>query len=94
MTIEIGYSKSALAFFDKNGSKLTREYSDELIIKAIKKIYKISIESIDLKALKGEIGVYRIRKGDIRIVFRLDKNGNIVVASVNEIDFRGSVYKK
>jgi mRNA-degrading endonuclease RelE of RelBE toxin-antitoxin system len=94
MNLEIIYSKSSLSFLAKNTSNITRDESDQLIIKAVKKIYKISIESIDLKALKGEKGVYRIRKGDIRIIFRLDKDGNISVASVNNIDFRDSIYRK
>ena len=65
----------------------------KIILKAIKKIYKLSIESIDIKAMKGEKGTYRIRKGTLRIIFRIDANGTLIVASVNEIDFRGSVYK-
>lgn len=48
MNIEIGYSKSALSFLDKNQSKLSRNDSDALIIKVVKKIYKISIESVDV----------------------------------------------
>lgn len=56
MNIEIIYSKSALTFLSKNSDKLSIEDSDLLIIKAIKKIYKIE------------------------------------VASVGEIDFRGSIY--
>ena len=62
MNLEIAYSKSALSFIDKNQDTLTRDESDTLIIKAVKKIYKLSIESVDLKALKGEKSVYRIRK--------------------------------
>ena len=93
MNLEIAYSKSALSFIDKNQDTLTRDESDTLIIKAVKKIYKLAIESVDLKALKGEKSVYRIRKGSIRIIFGLNKNGNISVASVNNIDFRGGVYK-
>lgn len=56
MNIEIIYSKSALAFLSKNSDKLSIEDSDLLIVKAIKKIYKIE------------------------------------VASMSEIDFRGSIY--
>lgn len=92
MNIEIIYSKSALTFLSKNSNKLSIEDSDLLIVKAIKKIYKIGVVSIDLKMLKGENGLYRIRKGDMRIIFFIDKDGNAVVASVSEIDFRGSIY--
>jgi len=91
MNIEIIYSKSSLVFLDTNGDKISRDASDLLIVKAIKKIYKIEVVSIDVKMLKGESGLYRIRKGNIRIIFHIDKNRNVTVVSVNEIDFRGSV---
>ena len=93
MTIEIVYSKAALSFLGKNQQALSRDESDTLLIKAIKKLYKLSIESIDIKAMKGEKGLYRIRKGNVRIVFRVNENGTVIVVSVNAIDFRGNIYK-
>ncbi len=59
----------------------------------MKKLYKLSIESVDIKAMKGEKGVYRIRKGNVRIVFRIDENGTVLVLFVGAIDFRGNAYK-
>lgn len=94
MTIDIVYSKASLSFLDKNKQTLSRDESDMLLIKGIKKLYKISIESIDIKAMKGEKRVYRIRKGTLRIVFKIDENGTIIVVSVSAIDFRGNIYKK
>jgi mRNA-degrading endonuclease RelE of RelBE toxin-antitoxin system len=90
--VEIVYSKASLSFFEKNKQTLSQDESDVLLIKGIKKLYKLSIESIDIKAMKGEKGSYRIRKGNVRIVFRVDENGTIIVVSVNAIDFRGSIY--
>lgn len=52
-----------------------------------------SVESIDLKKLRGVDNVYRIRKGDIRIIFTLDDDHNIIVITVENIDFRGSAYQ-
>jgi len=92
MTVEIVYSKASLFFFEKNKQTLSQEESDALLIKGIKKLYKLSIESIDIKAMKGEKGSYRIRKGNVRIVFRIDEKGTIIVVSVNNIDFRGNIY--
>ena len=92
MKVEIVYSKASLSFFEKNKQTLSQDESDVLLIKGIKKLYKLSIESIDIKAMKGEKGSYRIRKGNVRIVFRVDENGTIIVVSVNAIDFRGSIY--
>ncbi len=94
MRVELDYSKSSLKFLDQNSALLSRDESDKLVIKAIKKIYKISIESIDVKKLKGDDALFRIRKGDIRIVFSSDRDGKIIIASINEIDFRGNIYKK
>ncbi len=93
MTVEITYSKSAITFIKKNSAIITKEASDHLLICAIKKLLKLSVESVDVKSLKGEEGVYRIRKGKIRTVFRYDANGNIIVISVHKIDFRGNVYE-
>lgn len=93
MTLEIVYSKASLCFFEKNKQTLSQDESDALLIKAIKKLYKLSIESIDIKAMKGEKGLYRIRKGTVRIVFRVNENGTVIVVSVNAIDFRGNIYK-
>jgi len=92
MTVEIVYSRASLSFFEKNKQTLSQDESDALLIKGIKKLYKVSIESIDIKAMKGEKGLYRIRKGNVRIVFRVDEKGTIIVASVNNIDFRGNIY--
>ncbi len=93
MKIEIEYLKKSLNFFEKNAQKLSRDACDALIIKAAKKIYKLSVESIDLKKLRGVDNAYRIRKGDIRIIFTLDDDHNIVVITVENIDFRGSAYQ-
>lgn len=94
MTIEIVYAKASLSFFEKNTKSLSLEQSDALLFKGIKKLYKLSIEAIDIKAMKGEKGIYRIRKGNVRIVFRVDENGTVIVISVHAIDFRGNIYQK
>jgi len=48
--------------------------------------------NIDLKKLKGIFNnTYRIRKGNIRIIFQYYKQ-EIHIVSVENIDFRGNVY--
>lgn len=77
---------------EKNQNKISEEEIDNLIILATKKIFKIEDTNIDLKMLKGELrGYFRIKKGDIRIIFTLEKR-DIVEASIKDIDFRGSIY--
>ena len=48
--------------------------------------------NIDLKRLKGETeDFYRIRKGNIRIIFRVYEE-QIIIVSVKTIGFSGNVY--
>jgi mRNA interferase RelE/StbE len=45
------------------------------------------------KRLKGELlGSYRIRMGDLRIIYSVDEENNVIYIEV--IGFRGDVYKK
>lgn len=91
-TIDIVYSKSAEAFIEKNSVLLDFATSNTLLIKAMRTILHIEQSNIDLKKLKGiSPAIYRIRKGDIRILFRYE-NGEIIVVHVETIDFRGNVY--
>jgi mRNA-degrading endonuclease RelE of RelBE toxin-antitoxin system len=93
MNLKISYSKEADKFLKKNKDKLKEAETDELIIEAIRKLFKIEETNIDLKKLKGrERGSFRIRKGDIRIVFSFKKE-KILHAMIKTIDFRGNVYK-
>jgi mRNA interferase RelE/StbE len=92
MNLEIGYSKKANKFLEKNPEAITEEEVDTLIISAAKKIFKIDKSNIDLKKLKGKLkGYFRIKKGDIRIIFSLRKD-KILKALINDIDFRGNIY--
>ena len=93
MNLKISYSKEADKFLKKNKDTLKEAETDELIIEAIRKLFKIEETNIDLKKLKGgERGSFRIRKGDIRIVFSLKKE-KMLHAMIKTIDFRGNVYK-
>ena len=93
MNLEIGYSKKANKFLEKNSKTITEKEVDTLIISAIKKIFKIEKSNIDLKKLKGKLrGCFRIKKGDMRIICSLKKD-KILKALINDIDFRGNIYK-
>ena len=92
MNLEIGYSRKANRFLEKNPDTTTEKEVDTLIVSATKKIFKIDNPNIDLKKLKGRLkGYFRIRKGDIRIIFSL-KEGKILKVLINDIDFRGNIY--
>jgi mRNA-degrading endonuclease RelE of RelBE toxin-antitoxin system len=93
MNLKISYSKEADKFLKRNRDNISEDDVDSLIIMAIRKILKIEELPVDLKKLKGKYrGSFRIRKGDIRIVFSLKKE-DTPVAFVQDIDFRGNVYK-
>lgn len=40
------------------------------------------LESLDIKKLKGREDIFRIRKSDIRIIYRVDKNDKVFILSV------------
>lgn len=89
--LQIQYERNAEKFFVK--SKITRDEVTELIIKAVRKLSGQN-ENVDVKYLKGELkGYLRIRKGDLRIVFQIIEDENLIFVTVSNIDFRGNVYK-
>ena len=94
MNLEIQYLKKADKFFSKNTNTLSKEKSNELIIKSVKKIVLNEDINVDVKQLKGNLqNYYRIRFGKVRILFEL-LNGEIkIIAIINDVDFRGDVYK-
>jgi len=89
MNWRIDISKSTETFLDKN--QFTREEVDDLIRKAIHYFQGERI-NIDIKKLKRKwAGFYRIRRGRIRIIAEFDFDSSVVF--IEEIDWRGSVYK-
>ncbi len=92
MKVKISYSKRAYKFLSKNTSLISEEQCDDLILKALKTLFKSEIINIDLKRMKGQyINHFRIRKGNIRIVFEVSQ-GDSIMAFIKIIDTRGNVY--
>jgi len=77
--MEVDYTRQAEAYLEKQTEKQT-----ERIKKAIS-----SLPSGDVKKLKGIDNGYRLRVGNVRILF--EKEGDII--HVIKIDNRGDVYK-
>ncbi len=92
--IKISYLKKAMKFLKKNSSIITEDEVDNLVIKFIKKrVFKIDT-NIDFKQMSGAISdVYRIRKGNIRIIVRLKDEAVIIEAIIVDIGYRGDIYK-
>ena len=92
--IKISYLKKAMKFLKKNSSIITEDEVDNLVIKFIKKrVFKIDT-NIDFKQMSGAISdVYRIRKGNIRIIVRIKDEAVIIEAIIVDIGYRGDIYK-
>ena len=89
MNWRIDISKNAGKFLEK--SQFTREEVDDLIRKAIHYFQGERI-NLDIKKLKGKwAGFYRIRRGRIRIIAEFNFDNSVVF--IEEIDWRGSVYR-
>jgi len=92
--IKLTYLKKANKFLKKN-PHITENEVDVLVINFIKShLYGMDI-NIDYQQMQGSISdTYRIRKGNIRIIIKID-NGEIVIeAIIMDIGYRGDIYKK
>ena len=92
--IKLTYLKKAIKFLDKNKNILTQSQADELVVRFIKKkFYNIDI-NLDYKQMQGGIDtIYRIRKGNVRILVSVVDNEIIIEAIIEAIGFRGDIYK-
>ena len=79
---------------DKNSGVITENQVDELVIKFVKRhFYNIDI-NVDYKQLQGNLkDIFRIRKGNIRIIVKVVDDEIIIEAIIEDIGFRGDVYK-
>ena len=69
--------------------KLTKK-ERALIRKILGDILILNLQNYDLKPLKGYKGFFRLRKGDVRIVFAKEKTMGIII----DIDYRKDIYKR
>ncbi|PIU75488.1 MAG: plasmid stabilization system protein [Candidatus Portnoybacteria bacterium CG06_land_8_20_14_3_00_39_12] len=89
MNWRIDGSKNAEKFLEKN--QFAQKEADDLIRKAIH-FFEGERINIDIKKLKGKwTGFYRIRKGRIRIIAEFNFDNSVVF--IEEIDWRGNIYK-
>jgi len=57
-----------------------------ILIDIFEKISKNDLANLDLKKLKGYDNYFRIRKGDLRIIFHLDKSGSPIIQYISKRD--------
>ncbi len=93
--IKLTYLKKAKKFLNKNKGVLNENQVDDLVIKFIKKHFYNCDENIDYKVLQGNLKDYfRIRKGNIRIIIKIIDENIIIEAIIEDIGFRGKIYKQ
>ncbi len=93
MKCKLQYTKQAIKYLRKS-NRLTKSKCDELILQALKWIYLKEVSTVNLKKLAGSDSHYRVRYGDLRIVFSISETGEVLVALIELIAPRGDVYKK
>lgn len=78
---------------DRYLKKLNKQNQEDLK-KLLKLLYSIPYNPYDSKPLHGKFeGLRRVRKGDHRIVFRINKNVNSYEIRILDIGKRKNVYK-
>lgn len=61
--------------------KLTSK-EKERVKKILVKLKNRQLANLDLKKLKGRDDIFRVRKGKIRIIYRIDQKGNIFILAI------------
>ncbi len=92
--LKLTYLKKAKKFLDKNTNVIDEKQVDELVIKFIKKHFLNCDENVDYKQLQGDLKeYYRIRKSNIRIILKVINNEIVIEAIIEDIGYRGDIYK-
>ena len=66
---------------DKALSKLTAR-EREKVGAILKQLNKTDITGLDIKKLKGREDIFRVRKGSLRIIYRVVATGDIVILEI------------
>lgn len=92
--LKLTYLKKAKKFLDKNRNVIDEKQVDELVIKFIKKHFFNYDENVDYKQLQGNLkDYYRIRKSNIRLIIRVVDDNIVIEAIIEDIGYRGDIYK-
>jgi len=81
--------RKAKKFLESLTEKKLREKIKETIFSLSR--YPYVLRELDVEKLVGMEGTYRVRIGDIRIIFVVDKNERTIY--VTHIGYRGSIYR-
>lgn len=76
--------------FEKAAEKFLRKQDKPTQSRLLKAIYKLP-EGTDIKRLQGYNDLYRVRVGNIRVIYSIHEDIKIIY--IENIDNRGDVYK-
>ncbi len=62
--------------------KKLSQKEQKLIKEILAKLKNKQLENLDRKKLKGRNDIFRIRKGQLRIIYRQDLKGNIFILAI------------
>jgi mRNA interferase RelE/StbE len=94
--MEVQFSKRAVKFLKKLDAQTTERVRQKIL--QLHSILEadgiIPFTELDIKKLKGQWeGYFRLRVGQIRVIFTL-VNNEIEILLIYDIDFRGNIYEK
>ena len=72
--------------------KKLHPWEREIIQEILSKIKRGDIQGLNIKKLKGRGDIFRARKGDIRIIYRVKAEGNMFLLAIerkSEKTYRG-----
>lgn len=84
----LNFTKQSLKFIEKQ-EKSIKDSIKKALLKLAENPYDRT--NNDIVKMKDNTNSYRLRKGDIRAIFKID-NGQLII-TVIKIDNRGQVYK-
>ncbi len=91
--MQVKFSRSAVKFLKKlDGDRQERIREKIALLKnSLEEQKALPADELDLKKLKGDWkGYFRIRTGQIRIIFKIKPEANEIL--IYNINFRGSAY--
>ncbi len=89
------FSKQAIKFLENCPSRQKEKIRSKInfLLSVIEKYGIIPFRELDIRKMSGNWeGFFRMRSGKTRIIFRIDKEKDVLWIYL--IDFRGDVYKK
>jgi mRNA interferase RelE/StbE len=91
--MQVKFSRSSIKFLKKLDATRQEHIREKIALlkSSIEGQKALPADELDLKKLKGDWkGYFRIRIGQIRIIFKLNPEANEIL--IHNINFRGSAY--